>query len=184
MRQMTGPSPSRLDRLTASLARWFAYGSGVILFGLMALTVIKVVLDSTGGLFGGNHGVSLVSGYEELVRNFIAIAAFAMLPYCQHRHGHVAVDFLVDRAPRWAHRLIEAITLLLFIGLVGLVLVFMALYVPELRAGNFTTGQILGWPAWPFYIPALASLVAWLLVLVKQATALLRGRTGPATTHD
>lgn len=183
MRQMTGPTPSRLDRLTASLARWFAYGSGVILFGLMALTVVKVVLDTFGGWLG-DHGVSLVSGYEELVRNFVAIAAFAMLPYCQHRHGHLAVDFLIDRAPRWAHRLIEAVALLLFIALAGLILVFMALNLPEMRAGNFTTGQILGWPAWPFYIPALASLVAWLIVLLAQALALLRGQPGTMSIHD
>lgn len=180
---MTGLMPSRLDRLAAAVARLFAYGSGAVLFGLMVLTVVKVVLDSLGGWFG-DHGVSVVAGYEELVRNFVAVAAFAMLPYCQHRHGHVAVDFLIERAPRWAHRAIEAVTLLLFIGLVGLVLVFMALYVPELRAGNFTTGQILGWPAWPFYIPALASLIAWLLVLVTQAAALLRGRTDSAPADD
>ena len=163
-----------LDRLAAGIARGFAYLAGAILFALMALTVVKVAMDGAGGLLGGGHGRTLISGYEELVRNFIAVAAFAMLPYCQHARGHVAVDFFVERAPRWLHRLIEALSLSLFAGFAGLVLVFMALYLPDLRSGNFTTGQILGWPAWPFYIPALAALAAWLLVLAAQARSLVR----------
>ncbi|MGF1627111.1 MAG: TRAP transporter small permease [Alphaproteobacteria bacterium] len=169
-----------LDRLAAGLARGFAYLAGAILLALMGLTVVKVVMDGAGGLFGGGQGTTLVSGYEELVRNFIAVAAFSMLPWCQHARGHVAVDFFVERAPRWLHVLIEAASLLLFAGFAGLVLGFMALYLPELRAGNFTTGQILGWPAWPFYLPALAALASWLLVLAAQALALVRhGPAGP-----
>lgn len=182
---MTGSPFSALDRTAAALARWFAYLAGTILLALMLLTVVKVVIDGAGGWFGdGTHGVSLISGYEELVRNFIAVAAFAMLPWCQHRHGHVAVDFFIDRAPRWLHAVIGTATSLLFIGLAGLTFGFMAVHLPDLRADNFTTGQILGWPAWPFYIPALAALAVWLLVLIVQALAPFVRRAPDQTGHQ
>lgn len=81
-------------RVIRVAARWVAYGGGLLLCGLAAMTVASIVGRRLSGL-----GLGPVAGDYELVANGVALAVFAFLPWCQLERGHVSVDLVVDLLP-------------------------------------------------------------------------------------
>ena len=86
-----------LGRRVAALARLAAYGGGVLLTGLAAMTVVSIVGRRLSGL-----GLGPITGDYELVAHGVALSVFAFLPWCQLRRGHVSVDLVVDLLPERA----------------------------------------------------------------------------------
>lgn len=84
----------RVGRVVDVLARLMAYGGGVVLLAISAMTVVSIV-----GRAGIGVGLGPVPGDYELVANGCALAVFSFLPYCQLKRGHVTVDILTDHFP-------------------------------------------------------------------------------------
>ena len=100
---------ARFGRVMETLARWFAYGGGLVLAAVAVMTVVSII--------GRRFFNAPVPGDYELVANGCALAVFAFLPLCQLKRGHVTVDIVVDQMPR---------RLRAFLGFLGDVLIAMA----------------------------------------------------------
>lgn len=154
-------------KLERAVLAWTVLGGGLLLLIVLvtALHVGAYTLDAMAATWGG--GVRALPGYEDFVTYTISAAALMLFPYCQLRHGHVAVDLVVDCLPR---RLRRASELLSSAGMALLVLFLlhgMTLGMLESRADN-VLAPILGWPEWPFYLPGLVSLALWFAVALAD----------------
>ena len=93
-----------------------------------------------------------------------------LLPYCQLRRGHVAVDLFVKHdAPAvqraWTRLAAAMAALALFLAYLD-----GAGHAGDPRRRRLS--RVLGWPEWPFYLPGIASLLLWAAVAALQV---LRG---------
>ncbi|MCW9043641.1 MAG: TRAP transporter small permease [Pseudopelagicola sp.] len=105
----------RMGRVVDAIARVMAYGGGLILLAISAMTVISII-----GRAGVGYGLAPVPGDYELVAHGCALAVFSFLPYCQLKRGHVTVDVLTDRFP---------VRIRALLGLLGDVLITLAAFV-------------------------------------------------------
>lgn len=156
---------SLLERIAAG---WALLG-GLILIAIVLVTAANAgafALDRVARLFGS--AVGGLPGYEDFVRLAISAAALMLLPYCQHKRGHIAVDLFMARAPQRLQRLADLIASALMGGLAAFLAYWMLLGLLETRADG-ALSRVLGWPEWPFYLPGVASLVLWALVAGHQA---------------
>jgi len=155
---------------------WWALAGGVgllLIVGATAFNVGAFALDRIARGFGGE--VTAFPGYEDFVRLVVSAAALMLFPYCQLKRGHVAVDLLVERMPRSAQRVIDAISLAGMTALALFLLYWMSIGMIETR-DDHAISRVLGWPEWPFYLPGLISLALWALVAAADAADLLRRR--------
>jgi TRAP-type C4-dicarboxylate transport system permease small subunit len=152
-------------------AAW-AVAGGLLLFAIVAVTVTNVAaftLDRLAGLVGAD--VAGLPGYEDFVRLSLSSAALMLLPYCQARKGHVAVEIFADSViPAGLQRVLDALWQLLM----GALALFLAW---KMTLGAIETYQdhalsrVLGWPEWPFYLPGIASLLLWAAICFADLTA-------------
>lgn len=147
---------------------WALAGGGLmlVLVGLTSWNTAGFGLDRLAGLVGFH--VSGLSGYEDVVRLVMACAALMCVPYCQHRHGHVAVEVL---ASRWSEGLQRACRRL-WSGCTAVLALFLGWWMGvgllETWADR-TLSPILGWVEWPFYGPGVVSMVLWAWVAAVQS---------------
>lgn len=137
----------RVGRVVDVLARLMAYGGGVVLLAISAMTVVSIV-----GRAGIGVGLGPVPGDYELVANGCALAVFSFLPYCQLKRGHVTVDILTDHFPAR----LRAVT-----GLLGDMLISLAALVvlrqlwfgfaEKFPYGSDALREVLGMGYKPFY---------------------------------
>jgi TRAP-type C4-dicarboxylate transport system permease small subunit len=91
-----------------------------------------------------------------------------LLPYCQARRGHVAVDILAETVmPRGVQRGLDTLWQLLIAVLAVFLAWKMTLGMLE-TYGDHALSRVLGWPVWPFYLPGIASLVLWAAVALAD----------------
>jgi len=124
-----------------------------------------------------------ISGYEDIVTMLIGVAALTMLPYCQLKNGNVAVDLFMSAAPQWLQRMIDFITAILMVTVVGFLTWMLVQGVLEVKSDGDLT-QVLGIPIWPFMSVSIISCLLWLaasllsLFPVKKADGTLRQAHG------
>ena len=142
------------------LTRAVAMAGGLLLVGIMAMTVVSVL---------GRHLFNApIPGDYEITELACGIAVFAFFPHCHLKNGNIAVEFFTSRMrPRWktmldaAHNLVftmvaALVTWRLFVG--GM---------HKLEDGETTL--FLGIPLHWGYFPALAgaglltAVCAWVL---------------------
>ena len=162
-----GPGGNRI----LALARLFAIAGGLVLVGLVAMSVVSIVGRKTLGY--------VVPGDVEVLQMLAACAAASFFPYCHLRHGDVKVDFFTHRLPQKALWLIDGVGSLL-VGLFGALLAWrtgvgaMALR----QAGE--TSMILAWPTWipqALMVPGFVLLaIAGGYMFVHQLRMAYRGR--------
>jgi TRAP-type C4-dicarboxylate transport system permease small subunit len=156
--------PGRLVGLFGSLIEVWALLGGLILVGLVVMTgasaLSRLALDRP---FSGDY---------EVVRHFVAIAAFAFLPYCQLSHANVTVDIFTEGMGARAKAAMQAFSSIVAAALALLLLWRMWLGLWDyIKYPEYT--QVLGIPLWTAYPPILASLV---LLLVAAAMTADEGR--------
>lgn len=147
-----------------------------LLGGLTLLAIVLVTATNAGAFaldrlarpFGGT--VAGLPGYEDFVRLAISAAALMMMPYCQVRRGHLAVDLLFKLTLRRTKRLLDRLWLLGMAALTLFLAYWMLLGMLETRADG-ALSRVLGWPEWPFYLPGLASLLLWSAITLQQLVA-------------
>lgn len=159
---------SPMKNVLNTAAVWFAIVGGVLALMISIVTMVNVTafgLDKLARLFDAN--VPAIIGYEDFVSMVVSSAALMFFPYCQARHGHVAVDVFIKMLPSWVARGVNVISgigmtlLALFLGYMminGLI---------EVRSDN-TLSAILGWQIWPFYVPGILSMFLWALIAGTQ----------------
>ncbi len=153
-----------LERLAAG---WAILG-GLVLLSIVVVTAANVglfALDRLAGFWG--ESVSALPGYEDFVRLAVAAALPMLLPFCQVRRGHIAVDLFLKRAPAALNRALDRVSLGLMAGAALFLAYWMVLGMAETRADG-ALSRVLGWQEWPFYLPGIASLVLWAAVALAQ----------------
>ncbi len=163
---------ARLEKIAA----WWALAGGVILLSIAFVTVINAgafLADRIARLADGT--VSGLPGYEDYVRLAVSAAALMLIPYCQARRGHVAVDLVFKRLSNMLQAILRTAWDVLTAVAALFLAYWMAIGMAETRADH-ALSRVLGWPEWPFYAPGLASLLLWAAIAAAQA--LERGRDG------
>ena len=88
-----GPAPSSSDYTAGAgldrLSRGTALAGGVLLIGVMAMTVISV--------FGRYLLNAPIPGDYEITELACGVAVFAFFPYCHTRNGNIVVEFFTER---------------------------------------------------------------------------------------
>ncbi|MCL5776976.1 TRAP transporter small permease [Limibaculum sp. FT325] len=164
-----GAAPRGVVGLVTRLAAAWAVAGGVVLALIVLVTTANIALFAAHRvalLWGGS--VAGLPGYEDFVRLAVSAAALMLLPWCQARRGHVAVDLFVSALPGAARRGLDRLWLGCMAGLALFLAVMMVDGMAETRADGVLS-PILGWPEWPFYLPGLVSLGLWALVAAVQA---------------
>ena len=159
----------RMRDLVERLAAAWAVIGGLMLLAIVLVTTANAgafTLDRLARLFGAT--VSGLPGYEDFVRLAVSAAALMLLPYCQLRRGHVAVDLFVRGLPARVRRRLDAATALAMAALALFLAYWMTVGLAETRADGVLS-RVLGWPEWPFYLPGIVSLLLWAAVAGLQA---------------
>ncbi len=155
--------------LVEKLAVALALIGGLVLLAIVLVTTANAgafTLDRLARVFGGT--VSGLPGYEDFVRLAVSAAALMLLPYCQLRRGHVAVDLFVKWLPPRIRRGFDIAIAFAMAGLAAFLAFWMTVGLLETRADG-ALSRVLGWPEWPFYLPGIASLLLWAVVAALQA---------------
>jgi TRAP-type C4-dicarboxylate transport system permease small subunit len=123
-------------------------------------------VDKIARLLGTS--VSGLPGYEDFVRLAVSAVGLMVMPYCQLRRGHIAVDLLANVMSRPVRKALDTASLLAIVGLTLFLAYWMVLGMQETRSDG-ALSRVLGWPEWPFYVPGIVSLVLWAAVAALQA---------------
>lgn len=153
------------------LVEGWAIAGGLVLLLIVLVTAGNVGLYIVDRIAPGSFGI--VSGYEDFVRLCVSAAALMMMPYCQLRRGHVAVDVFTEKLGRRAIRAIERVIYLLMAALALFLGYWMVFGMLETKSGGLVSA-VRNWPEWPFYLPGLISLLLWALVAIDQFRQSLR----------
>ena len=169
-----GEAPVRAEAGPAGpahrLIEWWALAGGLVLLGIALLIAWSV---ATGFLLG-----KPLPGDFELTQILVAVAVFSFLPYCQLTNANVTADLFTAGAGPRAVAALGVLAALLALG-VSVVLTWRT-WAGMLDYRQFVeTTAILKIPIWTAYVPAVISLLllvlACVIVLVKNARALMRG---------
>ncbi|MGB0844439.1 MAG: TRAP transporter small permease [Alphaproteobacteria bacterium] len=155
--------------LNSIIKAWALVGGGLLLAIIVATTlnVAGLGIDRvTLALFDWPFPFYF-QGYEELVKFFAGVSALMFLPWCQFERGHVAVDFLANRLGPRFNQFINLLSLAGFAALAIFLFYWMVPGMLQLRSDK-AVSRILNWSEWWFYLPCLASLFLWFLVLLQQ----------------
>ena len=137
----------RTGRVIEQLSRVMAFGGGLILLAISAMTVVSII-----GRMGGGYGLQPVPGDYELVANGCALAVFSFLPYCQLKRGHVTVDILTDHFPARARVLTGLLgDLLISLGAVIILRQLWFGFAEKFPYGSDALREALGMGYKPFY---------------------------------
>jgi TRAP-type C4-dicarboxylate transport system permease small subunit len=163
----TGAGPE--TGFEAAVRRTVGAASRVGLVALVAMTLVTVL--DVGGRYLLNRPLP---GALELSELFMVFLVFGCFAYTELQNGHVDVDVLVNRFPRWGRVLCEGLAGLLSAAFWGAVAWQTAVRALDIRGAGETT-TILGLPIWPFVaIAALGSALFAFVILVRRADVLRR----------
>lgn len=157
-----------MGRIIERMAHVWAILGGIGLLSIVAVTAVNVGafgLDRLARVIGGSVGA--LPGYEDYVRLAVGSAVPMLLPYCQARRGHLAVDLFLQRAPAAFRRGMDRLSLVLMAALALFLAYWMVLGMLETRDDG-ALSRVLGWEEWPFYITGILSLLLWALVAISQ----------------
>lgn len=151
-----------------TVAAW-ALAAGAVLLVIVLVTTVNVAafsLDKVARFFGGD--VPGLFGYEDFVGLAIGVVGLMVMPYCQLRRGHIAVDLFSDMTPLAMQKVLDKAALIAILALTLFLAYWMTLGMLETRSDD-ALSPVLGWPVWPFYAPGIASLLLWAAVAAMQA---------------
>lgn len=147
----------------------WALAAGALLLIIVLVTTANVAafsMDKVARILGGN--VPGLFGYEDFVHLAVGVAALMLMPYCQLRRGHIAVDLFSNLMSPDVQRALDKASLMAIVALTLFLAYWMALGMQETRSDG-ALSPVLGWPEWPFYAPGIVSLLLWAAVASLQA---------------
>ena len=150
----------RTGLVVETLAKWLAIVGGLVLVGLIGLSVVSI----TGrGLVGLDVGLGPVPGDFEIIEAGCAFAVFSFLPWCQFRRGHVTVDVLTRYFSRRVQFVLELVGNIVMTAVAGLIAWRLVLGMLDKQRYGETT-FILQFPAWWGYAVSILGAVLFVVV--------------------
>ena len=163
------PAPPSSDCATGAglerLSRGFALAGGVLLIGVMVMTVVSV--------FGRYLLNAPIPGDYEITELACGVAVFAFFPYCHTRNGNIVVEFFTERMRPRHKAALEAVHNCAFTIVAGLIT--WRLFVGGMH--KFIDGEttlFLGVPLHWAYFPALLGAVLLTVVCAVVVNRRLR----------
>ncbi len=147
-----------IERSVYFLARLAAVSGGIVLIGLVFLTVISV-----GGRSLTFLGLAPVAGDFELVEIGMGFAIFSFLPWCHLQRAHASVDLLYHRFGAGTRRLLAIFSDALVLGIALLIAWRLWLGMLDKRAYGDTT-YLLEIPLWWAYGAAMSGAAIFVIV--------------------
>lgn len=161
-------TPGGAVRLIRRITTGWALLGGAALLTIVMVTSVNSALfavDRVGGLF--DLSVRGLPGYEDFVLLVIGGTALSFFPYCQMTHHHLGVTLFSNRFPAVLNRWLDRTWLVLTFALAAFLAYWMFAGLME-RYQDRAISRVLGWPEWPFMIPAIVSLLLWSAVAAMQ----------------
>ncbi|MRX48998.1 TRAP transporter small permease subunit [Paracoccus sp. S-4012] len=155
----------RAPRWLEAACRLIATAGGLVLVGMMLMTVISVTRRT---LFGAP-----LPGDFEMVEMASAVAIFAFLPLCQLRAGNVLVDFFTMRASPRTNHLLEAVGDLIWLVIAALLTWRLSVGAAEFYSYG-ESSMILRLPLWWGFVVILPSLALLCVTCLWTMTGHLR----------
>lgn len=157
----TGPAagvpPGLLDRIVTALA----VAGGALSLGVAILVAVSVARRWLG--------FQPIPGDFEFVQMATAVSIFSFLPYCQLRHGNIAVDTFTSWLPARDNAFIDAFWDVVYAAMMALVAWCLFNGAGDMYR-NGTTTMVLGLAVWPAV--AICAALAAALAVTSCATAL------------
>jgi len=140
------------------LARVMALAGGLVLAGLIVMTVASIIGRALIGI-----GLGPIPGDFEMVEIGVGFAIFAFLPWCQLNYGHARVDlFQAAMSPR-LNRIIDFLSDVLMAVAAALIAWRLLLGLFD-KKGYFETTFILQFPIWMAYAASAAGALVFVVV--------------------
>ena len=168
-KHLTHPPLDRLDRIVRSVALW---GGGLMLTGLMGLTVVDVILRY---LFNAP-----IYGARDVAKLILLIMVALSVAYSARTGGQVAIEvfsnMLGPRVLRWTEVFVRCAASLM------LVVLTWRLWHSGMNAGKFGEASMaLQIPFKPFYFILAVGMFLYAVVLIAEISLYLRNRTTDLT---
>lgn len=164
---MMGQPP--LDRAIEAFdraLRWLAIAGGVVLMGMVLLTVVDVGLRKFHEPIFGRQNISELA---------LLVVVFFAVPYCGRVKGHVSVDLIGNIAgPRFL-RVTDILVNLIGAGIFA-VLAWRALIAAEHAIEIERVSNLLAIPHWPFYYVIALGSTLYAIVQIIDAARAFTGR--------
>ncbi len=144
--------------------RWLALTAGIVLVGIVLLTVADVVLRK-----GFN---SPIFGRQNISELALLVVIFLAMAYCGRNKGHVSVDLIGGMVPRRWLRYTDGLVDTIGAG-VFLLLGWRAIEAAGQAAEMGRTSNLLAIPHWPFYLVIALGAVLYAVVQILDT---IRGR--------
>ncbi len=161
-----GPWGRRLH----GLSRAFALAGGLGFFMLVLMSLVSIISRKLAA--------APIPGDIEIMQMGGAVAAAAMLPFCEMERQHLRVDFFTTRlSPRARHQL-DALSHLLLAIVAAVIAWRTAVGAWSLREAG-ESSMMLSWPVWTVVAALVPSFVLLALAGLSNAasyTAAARGR--------
>ena len=161
-----------VERAVAAVIRGWALLGGLVTAGLAVMTAASAVSNI---LFRAPF-----SADYELVKNFIGVAVFMFLPYCQLTGANVTVDIFTEHMSERKKAAMAGFSSLFAIA-------FSALLLNQMTLGMFgymrypEVTPVLQLPLWTAFPPMLVSLALLLMAAIVTALDAWRGVRGRPT---
>jgi TRAP-type C4-dicarboxylate transport system permease small subunit len=158
--------PGLIEKAVGGCVGLLAYLGGIVLLGLMVLTVVAVVLR-----YGFN---APILGAQDVSELSLVLVVFLGLAYCGWTGGHVAVDLigavLKPGALRWTDTAIRVVC--------GVLFAFVAFQTLQQGLDALEYGEasnLIEIPHFPFFLVVAFGSALYALVLFVQAVHAARG---------
>ncbi|MDO8300300.1 TRAP transporter small permease [Lacisediminimonas sp.] len=125
--------------LLFQLARALALAGGMLLIAIVLMSLVSILARKLIAM--------PVPGDIEMLQMGMAIAAAAMLPYCEMTGGHLRVDFFTANLPPRLRGLLDAVSHLLLALVAALIAWRTGVAAGALRTSG-ETSMMLAWPVW------------------------------------
>ena len=145
-----GSAEARLGARLEAASRGLAIAGGLLLIGVMAMTVVSVV-----GRYAFN---APIPGDYEITELVCGVAVFAFFPYCHMRNANIVVEFFTARLSPRRKTVLDTVHNLAFTAVAALIA--WRLLVGGLhKLADGETTLFLDIPIYWGYFPALAGAV-------------------------
>lgn len=161
------PGPAGGDTPLARISRAVALAGGLLLIGVMAMTVVSVI-----GRYVFN---APIPGDYEITELVCGIAVFAFFPHCHMRRGNIVVEFFASGFRERTRDRLDTVHNLVFALVAGLIT--WRLFIGGLdKLHDGETTLFLGIPIHLGYFPAFLGAVLLTVVCIRVFLDSLRVR--------
>ena len=164
------PAHGRWGRRLHLLTRTFAVAGGAGFIGLVLMSLVSIV--------GRKLAAAPIPGDIEIMQMGGAVAAAAMLPFCEMERHHLRVDFFTTRLSQSAKHALDALSHLLLALVAALVAWRTAAGALSLREAGESSMMLL-WPVWT----VVATLVPSFVLLAMAGLYNALAYAGAARSH-